>query len=112
MVCDTRLKPRQTLSERADEVRKAITTIDALLKKRLIRPVVGPQGSITFVGLSDDVRDGITDACVYRRIMATGSALAKAEIARAEQLAGRGVDRQVLASGVHSHDGGKSWHGH
>lgn len=36
----------------------------------------------------------------------------RAEIARAEQIAGRSVDRQVLAAGVHSHDGGKTWVGH
>ena len=33
----------------------------------------------------------------------------KAEIARAEALAGRTVDRKVVAAGVHSHDGGTTW---
>jgi hypothetical protein len=42
--------------------------------------------------------------------MATGSALAKQAIARAEQLAGRTVDRAALTAGHHSHDGGKTWH--
>jgi hypothetical protein len=42
--------------------------------------------------------------------MSTGSALAKAAIARAEQVAGRTVDRQAIAHGHYSHDGGRSWH--
>jgi hypothetical protein len=36
--------------------------------------------------------------------------LAKMEIARAEQLAGRAVSAQAVAGGVHSHDGGHTWH--
>jgi len=49
---------------------------------------------------------------MYRRLMATGSALAKAKIAAAEALAGRAVSRQALANGVHSHDGGRTWGSH
>jgi len=110
MPCDTRLKPKQTIQQRAAEIRKAIETLDARLKKRQVRPVISPNGAITFAGWSDTERDSITDACAYRRIMATGSALAKAEIARAEALAGRAVDRKTIALGEHSHDGGATWH--
>jgi hypothetical protein len=110
MPCDTRLKPRQTLSERADEVRRAVQKVaDGLISGR-VTAKVGPQGAIAFSGLTEAERDGVTDACVYRRLMATGSALAKAKIAQAEALAGRSVDRQALAHGHHSHDGGKTWH--
>lgn len=112
MACDTRLKPRQTIQQRASEVRKATEILDRLLMRRQVKVVVGPQGAITFTGWSEQDRDSVTDACAYRRIMATGSALAKAEIARAEQLAGRTVDRKVLAGGTHSHDGGASWDKH
>lgn len=111
MPCDTQLKPKQTIQERADEIRRAISGLDALLKKRRVGIKVGPQGALAFTGWPDTDRNGVTDACAYRRIMATGSALAKAEIARAEQLAGRGVDRRVIAQGIHSHDGGHTWHG-
>lgn len=110
MACETMRKPRQTIQERIAEIQKAIALLDAKLKKRQVRPVVGPQGAITFAGWVED-RDGITDACAYRRIMASGSALARAEIARAEQIAGRAVDRKVIGQGVHSHDGGQSWSG-
>jgi hypothetical protein len=106
-------KPKQTLQERIAEITKAVALLDAKLKKRLVKPVIGPQGAITFKGWDDPAeRNGITDACAYRRIMATGSVLAKQEIARAEQLAGRSVDRQVIGQGTHSHDGGATWSRH
>ena len=110
MPCDTKLKPKQTLQQRADEVRRAVATLDKLLAARRIQVRIGPKGGIAFQGWLESDRDGITDACAYRRIMATGSALAKAEIAKAEQLAGRSVDRQAIAQGLHSHDGGRTWH--
>lgn len=110
MPCDTRLKPRQTIQQRAEEVRKVVTYANTLLQERKLKVRVDrTSGAIAF-DLSDSERDGVTDACLFRRIMATGSALAKAEIQRAELLAGRSVNRQALTQGIHSHDGGKSWH--
>jgi hypothetical protein len=44
--------------------------------------------------------------------MATGSGLAKAQIAKAEAIAGRSVNKQVVGHGAHSHDGGQTWHDH
>jgi hypothetical protein len=73
---------------------------------------VGQKGGIAFVGLSEGERDGITDACLYRRLMSSGSATAKMAIERAELLAGRKVDRQAVGVGLHSHDGGATWHDH
>lgn len=112
MPCDTRLKLRQTISQRAAEVRAVTTKIEAGLLSGRVKVKIGPQGAVAFDGLTDADRDGVTDACAYRRIMITGSALARAAIARAEQLAGRSVDRQVIGQGAHSHDGGRSWHDH
>ena len=110
MPCDTRLKPRQTISQRADEIRKAIAKINTGLQSGAIKAKVGPTGGIAFIGLSEADRDGITDACMYRRIMATGSMAAKQAIQRAEMAAGRQVDRLAVAHGHHSHDGGHTWH--
>lgn len=110
MPCDTKLKVNQTIKQRADEVRKAAERISQGLAGGTVKAKVGPQGAIAFIGLTDQDRDGITDACAYRRIMVSGSALAKAAIARAEQLAGRSVDRRVIGQGGHSHDGGRTWH--
>lgn len=111
MACETMRKPQQTIQDRIAEVKTSIASLEKLLLRRKVKPVVGPQGAITFTGWEAMDRNGITDACAYRRIMATGSALAKMEIARAEQMAGKTVNRQVIAQGVHSHDGGHSWNG-
>jgi hypothetical protein len=110
MPCDTRRTSSQTIQQRAEEVRQAVKALDAALVNGRASVKVGPQGAITFVGLTDEQRDGITDACAYRRLLVSGSALAKAAIARAEALAGRSVDRRAIAQGVHSHDGGHTWH--
>lgn len=110
MPCDTRLKPRQTVAQRVTEVRKAQQRIEKLLASRRVTAKVGPQGAVAFLGLSEDERDGLTDACIYRHVMLKGSAAAKLALMKAEQQAGRSVDRRVVSQGVHSHDGGQSWH--
>jgi hypothetical protein len=111
MPCDTRLKPRQTISQRKEEVKKVTYDVNSLIAAGKVKPIIDKKtGAIAFNGLTDDIRDGVTDACVYRRLMISGSSLTKAAIQRAEQIAGRTVDKQALANGVHSHDGGGSWH--
>lgn len=112
MPCDTQLKPEQTITERKVEVKKAVARINAGLVSGKIKPKVSPRGGIVFEGLTTADRDGVTDACAYRRIMVEGSTLAKMAIARAETLAGRQVDKQAIGQGLHSHDGGKTWHDH
>jgi hypothetical protein len=112
MPCDTNLKPKQTIQQRAEEVRRAVTGLSAALASGRVKARVGPQGAIAFEGWSKTERADVTDACAYRRLMVSGSALAKAAIARAEQIAGRSVDRRVIAQGAHSHDGGHTWHDH
>lgn len=110
MPCDTKLKPKQTISQRAQEIREMVArTVKAMAQGR-VKAVVGSQGAVAFQGLADSERDGVTDACIYRRIMAGASPLAKAAVARAEAMAGRLVDRQAVAQGHHSHDGGSTWH--
>jgi hypothetical protein len=110
MPCDTRLKPRQTISERKDEVRKVTERFSQGLAAGRIKAKVGPQGAIAFAGVTDEERDGVTDACVYRRLLVHGSALARAKITQAEQIAGRSVNKEAVAQGHHSHDGGEHWH--
>ena len=110
MPCDSRpIKLKQTLQQRVDEVRRAVANLDARLKKRQVKVAVGPQGAVAFVGWNEAERDGVTDACAFRRIMASGSSLAKAEISRAAAIAGRPIDKKVIAQGIHSHDGGATW---
>ena len=111
MPCEGMRGKNQTLDQRKAQVRDAVAKLNSLLLKRQVRVVVGPQGAVAFAGAAwEAARAGVTDACAYRRIMATGSALARNEILRAEQLAGRSINRQVVAAGTHSHDGGNNWH--
>ena len=109
MPCYTRLKPKQTISQRADELRRITKKLDELIMRRRVQLKVGPQGAVAFIGWTEADRDGVTDNCAYRRLLVEGSALTRMEMAKAERLAGRNVDRQVVGRGVHSHDGGNSW---
>lgn len=112
MACDTALKPRQTLQERAKEVREATERLAAAIAAGRVRVKVSAQGGIVFEGWDNTSRDGVTDGCALRRILATGSAMAKLAIQKAEQLAGRTLDKKAIAQGLHSHDGGATWHRH
>jgi hypothetical protein len=112
MTCDTRLAPRQTLAQRKAEVRKASAIIDKLIAQRKVGVKVGPQGAVTFTGVSDSDRAGMTDGCIYRMLTNGGSAAVRLAIHRAEMTAGRAVDRKAVAQGVHSHDGGNTWSTH
>ena len=112
MPCDTQLKPKQTIQQRAEEVRHSVARLSAALASGRVKAKVGPQGAIAFEGWIEAERDEVTDACAYRRLMVNGSVFAKAAIGRAEQLACRSVDRRVNAQGAHSHDGGRTWHDH
>jgi hypothetical protein len=112
MPCDRRLKPKQTPQQRAAEIRAAVDKLAQRLTSKTVKAKVGPQGAIAFDGWNEAERNGVTDACAYRRLLVSGSALALAEIARAEQMAGRSVNKQAVAVGTHSHDGGHTWHDH
>jgi hypothetical protein len=110
MPCESIRKPNQSLSDRKSEVALAVDRFNAGLVSGSVTVTVGPQGAIAFDGLSREERDGVTDACAYRMLMLKGSPLAKVKITKAEQLAGRPISRAVIGQGVHSHDGGKTWH--
>src|SRR5262245_13134165 len=107
MVCWTYVKPKQTEVERREEVRKKMLTFDKRLVLGTIKMKIGALGAVALEGISDLERDGITDLCIYREILKNGSVLAKAALAKAEQIAGRKV---AVGAPVHSHDGGKTWH--
>lgn len=107
MPCDTKLKPQQTITQRKLEISEVVDRIAKGLVAGNIKVALSKEGAIAFSGIADKDKNGVTDACAYRRIMATGSALAKAKIASAQALLGK----QVVTNGVHSHDGGQTWHG-
>ena len=112
MPCDTRTLPGQTLTQRKEEVRESITRLAALLASGRVKPVINKQnGAIAFQGWNEADRGRVSDVCAYRLTMVMGSPLAKMKIAQAEQMAGRSVNKQAVAAGHHSHDGGHTWHG-
>ena len=113
MPCERRLKPKQTLAQRAQEVRKARSAIDKLLATKKVSVKVDRRtGAIVFIGIPEETRDGVSDGCVLRHIMTSGSVGARQAIAQAERLAGRSVDRKVVAQGLHSHDNGATFGRH
>jgi hypothetical protein len=105
MACETTRSSRtQTLTERKAEIKEVLSFIDELIRKSKVRVIVDKKtGAVFFDGMTVQEKRGVTDGCAYRMLMATGSASAKQAIARAEALAGRGVNRQALAQGVHGH---------
>jgi hypothetical protein len=110
MPCDTRTLPGQSLTDRKTEVLEAIKALSAGLVSGKIKTVVSKEGALAFAGWDDKARNRVTDACAYRLLMVKGSSLAKAKVAQAQQISGFSVNRQVIGAGVHSHDGGKTWH--
>lgn len=112
MPCDTSRKRGQTIQERAAEVRKIVDNLGRALASGTVTVKIGPQGAPVFIGLTPQERDDVTDVCAYRRLMISGSSAAKLAIARAEIMAGRKINPLAVAQGVHSHDGGASWHNH
>jgi hypothetical protein len=110
MPCDTVFRRNQTITVRKAEVKKVIEIVEKGLARGRIKAVVSKKGGIAFDGLTVAERDDVTDACVYRALMRSGSALTRHMIAKAEMLAGAKVNNTVLAGGHHSHDGGQTWH--
>ena len=111
MPCDTIVRRNQTLTERKEEVKRTVDNIGKGLVSGRFKIKVGSQGAVAFQDIPESERNGVTDACIYRRLMVSGSATAKMAIMRAELAAGRKIDPQVVAQGIHSHDGGNTWHG-
>ncbi len=100
------VKP-QTKAERLAETITALARLEAALKAGTVVVKVGPTGGIAFAGTWD--RKGISDACAYRALAQKGSSELRMALAKAEAQAGRSVDKQAVAAGIHSHDGGKTW---
>ena len=114
MVCWTFQRPKQTPAERKAEIAKTVEKFARGLAGGTVKVVIGPKGEVAFTGIPAVERNNVSDSCVYRAIMSTGFALARQQIARAEQLAGRRVDQKALAGGHHGHfdsNGNVSWHG-
>lgn len=110
MPCYNQLKEGQTLQAREREVKAALDRLERYLQSGTVRVQVGQQGAVVFQGWKD--RDRVSDVCAYRTLMLKNSWPLKQAIARAEAMSGRKVNQRAVASGVHSHDGGRTWSAH
>lgn len=86
----------------------ALQRLEAALAAGTVAVAVSSKGGVAFRGWKDTA--GLADLCAYRALTASNSPALRRALARAEVIAGRKVDAQVVASGTHSHDGGKTWH--
>lgn len=111
MPCDTQLNPGQTLEERGREIDRALTRLEAALSNGAVRVNIGANGAVAFGGWAAGDRDRVSDVCAYRLLTAKSSWALRQAVARAEAMSGRRVNTRAVAAGVHSHDGGSSWHG-
>lgn len=109
MPCDSRLAQGQTLQQRMDQVHGALGRLERALQSGLVKIMIAPNGAISFQGWKD--RDGVNDACAFRSLTAKNSFALKLAIQKAEATSGRKVNQQAVAAGVHSHDGGRTFHG-
>lgn len=109
MPCDTRLASNQTLEGRGNQIKAALRRLEAALKGGTVKVNIGPNGAVAFQGWKD--RDDVSDVCAYRTLTAEGSWELRQAVAKAEAMTGRKVNPNAVASGHHSHDGGKTWHG-
>lgn len=110
MPCDTQRQRGQTEQERRAAIDRALVALEQSLSAGLVKLVVGRDGAVAFADWGPAQRSGVTDVCAYRTLLARGSWALRQAQARAEAVAGRAVDRAKVAAGVHSHDGGGSWH--
>lgn len=110
MACETRIRRNQTRAQRIKEVQDVATKVERGIASGKVKVTVGKQnGAVTFTGLTNEDRADVTDACIYRRILVSGSAQTRLAIKRAEMIAGRTISGQAVNQ-VHSHDGGITWH--
>jgi len=108
MPCDTKLTDNQTLQQRMTQVQKALQRLEAALTLGNVKVNVGANGAVAFSGWKD--RDDVTDVCAYRTLSSQNSWALRQAVMKAEAMSGRKVNQSAVAAGVHSHDGGKTFH--
>jgi hypothetical protein len=108
MPCTSTPLAGQSLAQRMTQVETALKRLEAALTRGSVKVTIGATGGIAFAGWAD--RDGISDVCAYRSLAVSNSWALRQAVARAEASSGRKVNTQTVAAGVHSHDGGGTWH--
>lgn len=109
MPCDTIRDSNETIAERAAEVKAALAKLEAELNLGRVGIKISPTGAIAFTNWKKDDRNDVTDVCAYRTLSIQGSFALRQAVTKAEAQQGRKVNQAAVASGTHSHDGGKTW---
>ena len=109
MPCDTTLTRNQTEAQRRAEIDAALETLEKALGSQSVEVVIGTDGAVCFKGWAEASRRSVTDVCAYLTLSSRGSWELRQAVARAETLSGRNVNRDAVAAGRHSHDGGGTW---
>lgn len=112
MACTSILKQGQTLQQRMTEIDRALKRLEQYLATGVVQLVIGPNGAVAIRGWNPKDRDGMTDVCTVRSLMATNSQPFKMALLRAEAISGKKMNPQMIGQGVHSHDGGRTWGKH
>lgn len=103
------MKPQLTAAEISARD-NALAVLERKLAAKEVTVVVGSNGAVAFRGWTEADRNGLADVCVFRALSSKNSPELRRAVARAEGLAGRRIDARQVASGTHSHDGGKTFH--
>lgn len=110
MACETFTKPNQSIVQRAREIDEALDALEQRIQNNSVRIVIDKRsGALTFAGWNPADRRDISDACAYRVMVSRNSAVLRQAVARAEAVQGVKVNQKAIATGTHSHDGGKTW---
>lgn len=109
MPCDTVLSPEQTAAQRQREIDESLVELERRMSAGAVEIAIGPDGAVAFAGWGAE-RRGITDVCAFRTLASRDSWELRQAVARAEAMSGRRVSAAAVSAGVHSHDGGHSWH--
>lgn len=112
MPCDTvRVGESAWARERREaSIEAALAALEADLERGVVSVVIDrASGAVAFDGWASGSRSGVSDVCAFRRLELSSSMALKLAIERAELQAGRAVNREAVASGLHSHDGGRTW---
>ena len=110
MVCDEQYLTNQSEADRLREIQEAMDKLERLLREKSVTLGISPGGAIVFRGWSDKDRARISDACAFRKLAVQNSWELRQAIATAQAETGRQVNMNAIGSGLHSHDGGKTWH--
>ena len=112
MACEYDRRRGQNEAKRREEVKAALKRLELALRTGAVAVKVGPQGAVAFVGWADTQagRDGVSDVCAYRELTRQGSWELRQAVMKAEAQSGYKVNPVAVGAGVHSHDGGGTWH--